>query len=944
MVGGAYPRFSFGEAPFSGTGAGDSQLVDTLIKTKLYVPEPRSNVLPRTLLIERLNTGIAGKLTLVSAPAGYGKSTIVEQWIQIIERPLAWISLDEDDNDPYRFLSYLIAAMQQIKSEFGVQIESALQSTSPPELELLAANLLQEISAIEEPFVLVLDDYHSISEVGIHEMMSELMERQPSGAHLILVTREDPPIHLARMRVRGEMQELRARDLHFSKSEATSFLNELMHLELTSSEVAMLEARTEGWIAGLLLAGHSLSRAGDRWEFLRNFAGDDRHIMDYLVDEVLSGLPEPTQEFLLKTSVLRRMSSPLCQAVVYGEGVAKPTQPILQHLETTNLFTVALDSRREWYRYHPLFRELLQKLLQVNKPDEVGAIHLRASDWYELNGYLSEAIDHAREADDTERMLDVIEEHALAMLSQGEMRKVRGWFNKLPEPVIRARPYLSVLFAWTLWLADYSNPPSAVEEWIAVADQAVSDSQVAEGGLELVESQNVTGHIHAIRAITSLFRGGDPQVVIERAQEALKLVHEDNAWLQGMLLHFIAASYLFLGDVESAIRFDKEALPHATASGFDYLTMGIHFDQALIALRQGRLSDASTICLEGLRFSSIRGGQTSPGSGMLQILLGKIRLERNDLDAAERMLVTGIDLLRLSDEKDISVLGQADLARLYQARGEWAKAESPIEHMDPTSFRSALQALHWLRQAELDSGLRNLAIEWAKDNASELDGDQQILSALPPFDLSFLQLLISAQVRLAQLMAMSDTDREESMQPFLDFLEGQLTLAEARGWNERVLELSILKALALQSIADTKGALSALGTALSLGEPEGYVRVFVEQGAAMGWLLHEAASRGDKQAYVGRLLGAFPDAEPISATASAASDPDHELVEPLSERELEVLQLISEGLSNREIAQKLFLSPNTVKGHSRSIYGKLGVNSRTQATARARIIGILPSN
>jgi LuxR family maltose regulon positive regulatory protein len=891
---------------------------------------------------------LSGKLTLVSAPAGYGKTTSIEDWLRELDIPVSWLSLDSWDNDPIQFLKYLVAALKRIDSESFPRVAAALQSTPPPQLDALVPMLIQELSEIGEHFVLVLDDYHNIHELQVHEIISLLIERQPVEMHTVILTREDPPFPIARMRVRGEMHEIRALDLRFSNEEALDFFNETLELELTPSETAMLEARTEGWIAGLLLAGHSLQRATDRWNFLRDFAGDDQHVMDYLVDEVLMSLPKATQDFLLKTSVLKRLSAPLCQAVMSDYDVTTRTQPILEHLEKNNLFIIALDQRRQWYRYHHLFRELLENLFQLKMPDEVARVHQRASQWYEMNGNLTEAIYHAQLSIDQELVLDIIERNGFDTLSRGQARKMLKWFENLPHNLIRTRPLLCVIYAWTLWLEGYADPPPTIEEWVKQAEGTIAaDEEIIDDTQNKLRTQ-ISGHIRTIRAGMALFKSGDPRAVIVLLEEALEHVSEGDAWHRAMIYHLIAACNVILGDAESAITFDNDALEYAKACNFDYLAIGIYYDQAVIALRQGRLSVAQDKCQEGIRISAHPGRLIPPFSGALNILQGGILLERNDLEAAEQNLSQGLDSLSLSTDHEMRVWGRADLARLYQARGSWSEAEKQVQQIGtaPTwvaSFRSALQALLWIRQSDHNPAALVDAISWARDFKIELAGANEIPAVIPMYELSFATQIILARVLVENVRSLSSARREEVADSLLNFLNSQLDIAEQRGWNDRMIKLAVIKALTLDALDELDSALKALHLALSLGEQEGYTRLFVDEGAAMGRLLHEGARRKMRPEYIGRLLAAFPDAKPAPQPILEGSGQEFEVVEPLSERELEVLHLIADGLTNREIAQRLFLSPNTVKGHSRNIYGKLGVNSRMQATTKARMMGLLSS-
>ncbi len=917
-------------------------MYESIIETKLHPPQSRKRLVSRPQLIQRLNEGLDRKFVLVSAPAGYGKTTAVEEWGQDLDRPIAWLSLDDNDNEPYRFLSYLVASLSSIEPEFGIQITSALQSSSSLPLEELLDRLSTSLISIDGPYVMVLDDYHVIFDVQVHDSISTIIERLPPSATLVMLTREDPPIQLSRLRAHDEMLEIRAVDLKFSRSEASKLLNETMGLELDWSEVAMLEARTEGWIAGLVLAGHSLAGARDRWEFLRDFAGDDRNIMDYLVEEVLAGLPDEIEEFLLKSSVLKRLTASLCQAVVFGGGHLTQAQSILEKLERTNLFTIALDRRREWYRYHPLFRELLHNLLSMKSPDQVAVQHLRACRWYEENRYITEAIDHAQTARDSDRAIELIGNHSLGMLSRAEVRTVQMWFRKLTESEIQSDPYLCILFAWTLWLASYTDPDSSINLWLDKAEEKLVNEDDHS-----THSAEVPGHVQALRTALMLFSTGETEAAIDGFETALDLVDKPDLWLKSMVLHLIAAAQLMAGRIEESIRFDSEALQFARKCEFDYLILGIHFDQAMIALRQGRLSDAEAKCLEGIRMASRPGQQLSPSSGMLQILMGKILVERDDLASAEPRLINGLELLSLTAEKELNSLGRAELARIHQARGEWDKAQDMIQQLDVSTpwcanYRSALQAMLWLTEAEYDPERLGLVDEWVEELAAAFDEMSEIPAALPPHDIEFATLIIRMRARLACLKRHPPDRVAKSLEEILKVLKIQMEFAERGGWNERMLSLLILETLALHFSGETDGALRSLKAALSLGESEGYIRLFADQGSEIGRLLHDLAAKGENKEYIGVLLAAFPEAEAFSKPSSPEGEDVAKMVEPLSDRELAVLRLIAEGLSNREIAQRLYLSTNTVKGHSRNIYGKLGVNNRTQAAARARILGLLP--
>jgi LuxR family maltose regulon positive regulatory protein len=923
-------------------------MFEGLFATKLPSPKYRPNVISRFALTEKLSEGLSKKFTLVSAPAGYGKSTIIENWVLDLGRPLSWLSLDKEDNDPYQFFTYLVAALGKIKNEFGQSIEVALTTSARPEMKELVVKFLQELAVFKEPSVFVLDDYHVIEERQIHEIIGDFINRMPPAMHLVLISREDPPLPLAKLRVRGEISEIRASDLEFTRGESETFLNEIMGLDLSIEEIAMLEARTEGWIAGLVLAAHSLRSTSDRWAFLREFAGDDRQVMDYLSDEAMANLPEEVQEFLLKTSLLDQLNAELCQTVVYGEGSVERSQSLLEYMERANLFTIPLDQQRRWYRYHHLFKEMLESYLRLRLPEKIVEIHARASRWYEKEGQLTLALRHIRASGDQEREISVVERHGIAALSRGEGRNVLRWLDNMPIEVVRNRPFLCVLYAWAQWLSNYSDPPPTIHYWLEDAERGMSSSLEILDSEDNVMGDRLKGYIAALRVGIALFQANDPPQIINMANEALEQVHEEDVWLLSMLHHILTMHYLIKDEVQAAIRSDEKAFRYAKISEFDYLSIGIFYDRAAIALRQAKTGEAEAICVEGLQAAIKPNRRVSPISGVIQTLRGRIMLERNELEAAEKMLNKGLDLLSLTSDQELRELARGELARLYQARGEWSRAEEIIGQIEPfsdwvSSFTSALQALLWLRESEQYPRSMIKAVQWANEHREGLGDTDEIPAVLPIFEMKYAVMVILVRVLIGHAREMSNASRKRTIQSLLELLDVQMTISDRTGWMERLMELAILKAMAHDALGESESALKAIQQALKIGEPERYVRIFVDEGPAMGRLLHELASREIFTEYVGHLLAAFPDAKPVRETPLKTSDLGYEVVEPLSDRELEVLNLIAEGLSNREIAQRLYLSPNTVKGHSRNIFGKLGVNNRTQASTRARRMGLLSS-
>ncbi len=926
-----------------------------LLATKLYIPPVRRpGLLSRPRLVERLKVGAAGKLTLISAPAGFGKTTLLAEWqhaLALTSIPssigrgepgararVAWLSLDEGDNDSVRFWRYVVAALQTIDASFGQVAQAALESSQPPPPEPLVTALINDVAAFSSPIILVLDDYHAIEAESIHTGLDFLLDHLPSQLHLVITSRADPPLSLARRRARRELTEIRTADLRFTTQEAAEFLNTYMGLGLSAEDVTALESRTEGWIVGLHLAALSLQGRTDKHDFVAAFAGDNRYIADYLVEEVLWRQPPPIQAFLLQTSMLDRLSGPLCDAVT-GQG---GSQAILEKLEQANLFIVPLDDRRCWYRYHHLFAGLLrQRLLQVGTQDLMPRLHRRASEWYEGEGLLDEAIAHALAAPDQEYAAALLNRYAMAMVARGESVIARSWLEALPESLLRSRPLLCVVYAWCTFLA----PPHSLEtpeRWLREAEGAL---QALSPDEDKLGHDLVVASIATLRAFLAYNRGDDLRAVIALSSQALNAVPEEHRLFRSALVFNMAQAHQLMGDRAAADRAFAEARRIAEAGGSLHIALLTASIQADLARCRGRLRQAAAICREAMQSiaePAERSGRLAPAVGALSIVLGGILLEWNDLAGAERALTSGLERIVLSGELGSQIEGYTWLIRLKQALGDAQAALDLIEQgerLEPffASYFAAHRARLWLAQAESDPRCLAQAARWAQANHIKLDTKENI-SEIPLF--RDPEPLILARLLIAQCREAPPARRQADLQPLLSFLEQQLHREEEAGWKGEVLRLLILQALALQAQGAVVGALGCLERALALAEPEGYVRIFVDEGVPMARLLYQAAERGIVPDYTGRLLAAFETGENKPLTPTPA-DPSV-FVEPLSEREIEILGLVAQGFTNREIARQLVLSPGTVKVHTSHIYDKLDVHSRTQAVTKARVLGILP--
>ncbi|MEZ4644830.1 MAG: LuxR C-terminal-related transcriptional regulator [Chloroflexota bacterium] len=894
---------------------------------KLFMPRLRPSLVIRPQLIAKLNRGLHRKLTLISAPAGFGKTTLVSEWISAGERPAAWLSLDENDAEPVRFLTYFLAALQCVVPEIGKAVWKGLQSPQPPPVASMLTNLLNEIATIPQNILLVLDDYHRVDAPAVDEALTFLLEHLPPQLHLVITTREDPLLPLSRLRVRNMLTELRAADLRFTEEETAVFLNKVTGLEFSVSEIAALEKRTEGWIAGLQLAALSMQGRSDVHGFIEAFAGNDRYIVDYLVDEVLDRQPEHIRRFLLQTAVLSRLSGPLCAAVCYGDDVIPPGEEcdyVLAMLERSNLFLIPLDDKRHWYRYHHLFGDVLQAHLMKEQPEIIATLHQRASAWYERNGFTADAVNHAFIAKDLARAARIIELAWAEMDGKRQSTMWLDWAQTLPDELLRTRPVLSVGCAWAY--LDTGNLEAAMTR-LRDAEQCLENPANMVVADE-AEFQVLPGAIAAARTYHALALG-DMAGTIKYAQQALKQFPEEAHLRRGTPAALLGLASWASGDLAAAVHsFAKAMDSYRKAGNILYVITGAYV-LADMKMVQGQLREAAKIYKESVQLAEAHGEPVLRGAADLYTGLCELALERNDLEAAHKYLQLSKELGEaaplprwryrwyLAQSRIKAAAGNLEAALEALDEAERHYVRGPVPDVRTTA---AMKARLWVAQGRLAEAQR-----WLNEQGLSTDAN---LNYLREFDHMTVARLYVAQYR----------HNRDSLQGVIPFLERLLATAVAGGRNGSVIEILVQQAMAYAARDSIAEALVPLAQALTLAEPEGYVRIFVDNGPPMAKLLQRMpAESGRVKEYIRVLLAALGVPQNMHQSAVSAQP----LLEPLSERELEVLQLVAAGLSNREIAERLFLALSTIKGHNRVIYDKLQVSRRTEAVVRARELGLL---
>jgi LuxR family maltose regulon positive regulatory protein len=825
---------------------------EPILATKLYIPHPRPKVVIRLRLVERLNAGLQGKLTLISAPPGFGKTTLISQWIAEGERPTAWLSLDEGDNDPVRFLTHLVAAFQTIAPNIGGRALSLVQSPQPPPDESILTSLLNDITTIPDPFTLVLDDYHVIDAQPVDNAITFLLEHQTPQMHLAITTREDPNLPLPRLRVRGQLTELRSPDLRFTPSESTEFINHVMGLNLSEDDIAALEASTEGWVAGLQLAALSMHGREDISGFIRAFAGNDRHVVDYLVEEVLLSQPEHIRNFLLQTSILDRLCNPLCNAVT-GQEEGKG---LLEDLERGNLFVVPLDDKRQWYRYHHLFAEVLHARSMEEDPDRIPVLHRRASEWYELNGLPAEAVRHALSSKDFVRSAGLIELAWPSMDRSCQATTWLGWVRSLPEELICVRPVLSVGYAWALLECGELEP---AEDRLNDAERLLNPKgdkgeapDAPEAGMMVADEEQfrrLPASIANARAYHAQALGDVPGT-LKYAQQALDLVPENDYLMRAIPAAMVGFVHMESGDLVAAHRTFTDLRASFQMAGDISGAISFTFILADINMAQGYPQQALSLFEQSLKLAMDQGEPSPMGTEDLYRGLGELYFERGDLKTCLEYLQKGEKLGEQSTGTDWRYRQSLAQARLKEAQGDLddalgllKKAEglwvrNPLPDLRPVA---ALRTRVWIRQGKLAE-----ALGWIRERGLSYDDE---LTYLHEFE-----HIILARV----LIALFKNKREDkSIHQAMELLDRLLKSAEEGNRAGSIMEILVLQALAHEAQGNIPLGLVPLERAMALAESEVYVRIFVDEGTPMAKLLSEAADHEIMPDYTGKLLAEF---------------------------------------------------------------------------------------
>ena len=943
---------------------------DSLIRTKLHQPFTRPGLVPRPRLQEQIAQGLHGPLTLITAPAGFGKTTLVASCVAGCGMPVAWLSLDKNDNQAGRFLSYLIAALQEPDDTIGSEAAQLMAASEQALPEAILTSLINDLDIAGAERVLVLDDYQFIASQSVHSAVAFLIEHCPRTFHLVIASRSDHPLPLARLRAHGQTVELRAADLSFTQPEAIQFLNDVMGLRLDGGSVRLLEERTEGWVAGLQMAALSMRDRKDVAGFIAGLSGTNRYILDYLLEEVLANQPPDVQRFLVCTSILERLCAPLCDAVLANDEGTKRADndpsshseslSILNYLERANLFLVPLDDERTWYRYHHLFADLLRARLDQLYPGLAPQLHARATDWLEQAGITVEAINHALAAGAHDRAARLVERNTTRLLAQGELNALMSWVEALPAELRLGRPWLCVHQAYALMLAGRPAEVEPLLTHIEAALRAASDQRAASPGgptgqadalsMGAPEVQSLKGAVAAIRTFTAVIMGQDDEALAQ-AQQARALLADEDLFEQSLVAWALGNTLLTQGRLPEARLAFEEHIRLGRAMGNHWTLLAGQTLLAQVLQNQGQLPRARALLEETLAEASQQGVRGRGYVARVENGLASVLYEQNELEAANHLLAEAIMLTRQWPNPNHLVYAYTLQARVLLAQGDLQGARIAAGESDRI-LRSARLTRRLRRTAEAELvrvwlALRAAGVSLAPgdplaEQSSALvsawrnDLARPAVSGYPLTDECVeITTLTLAHVSLAAGQA------EEA----LNLLEPLTHSARTAGHIGTAISALVSSAIAFQGkpAGRSGAALTALEDALCLAEPGGYMRVFLDEGKPMQLLLAQwlaLANAGPARRYAIHLLSQF-DVEQHMTVAQEIDSPANSLVEPLSKRELEVLHLIAVGRTNDEIARQLIVSRGTVKAHTANIYRKLDVSNRTEAVARARQLGLL---
>jgi len=897
-------------------------VTDLILNTKLYIPPKRSMLVHRPSISEKLEQGLNRSVTLVSAPAGFGKTTILSEWHtseKEMGKPLAWLSLDPEDNDAERFFLYMVAALDTLKKGISDSVLPLLQMNQLPATKVILTSLINELTeTFQVPFILVLDDYHVISSPTVHEALIFLVENIPPQMHLVILTREDPPLPLARLRAQQQLTEIRAADLRFSLEETTAFLNQVMGLDLTTGQIKTLENRTEGWIAGLQLTAISMSGQDDKASFIRTFASNNRFIFDYLIDEVLEGLPSDVQNFLVKTSILDRMCAPLCDAVT-GK---TDSQNILLQLEQMNLFVVPLDDQRHWYRYHHLFADILRQQLKTTNQVNIHELHQKACDWYQGNELVGDAIHHALVIGNYEFVADLSESLVFESIEHNELYIIANWLEGLPDKIMQTKPWLNIALAWILFR---TRQFERVEQHLQNIESSLQEHQQ--------QDVHIQSHIAAIKAYLAGTHGNIDQVAA-MTRKSLGLLPEKEKRLRGSMFSLLGSSLQRMGIFDDAKQAYFDGIVFSKAAGDWQNTIESYGDLTGFYVERGQLHEAFSACQEALRYVEsdfIKGGRNPVETAYIHFRLSTILRHWNKLEESLWHAKRAIEIAQTWGSG--FRLAYVNLAIALQAVGQDEEAMQAIQQAETMATEESgfwladvrsVRALLWLYQGNVVA-----ASKWAQESGLSVDDEIPF-----PRQRQYLSL---AQVLLAQ----GKNGDREALDKAIQLLSRLQVLVDASNAGAYSLQVLMFKALAYQVQGKMEEALSAFGIALPIAERGDYVHVFIREGGEMKKLLEHATRKKISPNYTKKLLNVFGDGGQEADSTSQEDTPLDVITETLTPRELEVLTLLDTDLSIPDIANELVLSVDTIRTHIKRIYRKLDVHSRFEAVTRAKKLNTL---